>query len=253
MTPQTPTRSKPLHAAILIVALTLICGTAGGLTWLRAHQRLGKPGIKATPIPGSLSMNIELPERVLDFTSTNIPESEVELGYFPKDTSYARRMYQSPDGFLSSATVVMMGADRTSIHQPDFCLPGQGWTIRQKSVENIPLTNSTAQLPVAKWVVSNELQAPDGNKVAVSGIYIFWLVADGAQTPSHSRFIREASLHTLFTGELQRWAYVSFFSYCAPGEEEATFEKMKALIGAAAPEFQLSAKPGSMPVAVTRQ
>jgi len=54
------------------------------LIWLKGHQRLGKPGIKATAIPGNTMMKIDLPERVLDFTSTNMPESEVELGYFQK-------------------------------------------------------------------------------------------------------------------------------------------------------------------------
>jgi len=77
-------------------------------------------------------MKIDLPERVPDFTSTNVPESEVELGYFPKDTSYARRFYQAPDGFGVSTTVILMGADRTSIHRPEYCLLGQGWSIDKK-------------------------------------------------------------------------------------------------------------------------
>ena len=97
---------------ILSVALVLIVGTAGALTWLRANQKLGQPGIEAKAIPGSVMMKIDLPERVPDFTSTNVPESEVELGYFPKDTSYARRLYQAPDGFGVSATIILMGADR---------------------------------------------------------------------------------------------------------------------------------------------
>jgi hypothetical protein len=118
-------RMKHQKWIILSVALVLIVGTAGALTWLRANQKLGRPGIKTGAIPGSVMMKIDLPGRVLDFTSTNVPESEVELGYFPKDTSYVRRIYQAPDGFAASATIVLMGADRTSIHRPDYCLPGQ--------------------------------------------------------------------------------------------------------------------------------
>ena len=87
---------------MLFVALVLMAGTAGALTRLKTNQRLGEPGIKATPIPGSVKMKIDLPERVLDFTSTNVPEPEVVLGYLPKDTSYAERLYQSPDGFWPS-------------------------------------------------------------------------------------------------------------------------------------------------------
>ena len=114
---------------ILFVALALMAGTVGMLTHLRATQKLGRPGVKATPIPGSVMMKIDLPERVLDFTSTNVPEPEEVLGYLPKDTSFVARYYQAPDGFWTTAAIVLMGADRTSIHRPDYCLPGHGWTI----------------------------------------------------------------------------------------------------------------------------
>jgi len=40
--------------------------------------------------------------------------------------SYAERHYSAPDGFDMTGTLVLMGADRTSIHKPDYCLPGQG-------------------------------------------------------------------------------------------------------------------------------
>ena len=89
---------------IVPIVLVLIVGTAGALTWLRAHQKLGQPGIKAAPVPGTARMRIDLPELVLDYTSTNMPESEVELSYFPPDTSYVRRIYRDPDGFSVSGT-----------------------------------------------------------------------------------------------------------------------------------------------------
>ena len=78
---------------ILFVVLVLMAGTAGALTWLKANQRLGQPGIIATPIPGKVAMKIDLPEQVLDFTSTNVPESDEVLGYLPKDTSFVERCY----------------------------------------------------------------------------------------------------------------------------------------------------------------
>ena len=45
------------------------------------------------------------------------------------------------------------------------------------------------------------------------------------------------------TGVLQRWAYVSYMAFCSPGEEDATFERMKKMIAASVPEFQLMPKP----------
>lgn len=225
---------------LLFLALALMAGAAGALVRLKSFQKLGKPGIKATPVPGSLLMKLDFPERVLDFASTNIPESEIELGYFPKDTSYARRLYQSPDGFSANATVILMGADRTSIHKPDYCLPGQGWNIRSKKTVNLPIAGTPPyEMPVSEWVVSNSFQTPDGGKKTMSGVYVFWFVADGEETPSHYQFMRWLALDLLRKAVWQRWAYVSYFSICEPGQEDAAFERMKRLIAASVPEFQL--------------
>jgi hypothetical protein len=226
---------------LLFVALVLIAGTAFALTWFRANQKLGQPGIKAVAIPGSVMMKIELPERVLDFSSTNVPESETELGYFPPDTSYARRCYQnSTNYFPIYATVILMGADRTSIHKPDYCLPGQGWSINEKTVVNLPLAGvQNYQLPVAKWVVSNAYQTPEGQKQQVNGIYVFWFVADGEQTPDNYQRMWWLGRDLLRTGVLQRWAYISYFAVCAPGQEDAAFERLKNLIVHSVPEYQL--------------
>ena len=224
---------------VFVVALGLMAGTAGALTWLRANQKLGKPGIKAMAIPGSVMMKIELPERVLDFTSTNMPEPEVVVGYLPKDTSYAGRLYTAPDGLQINSTIILMGADRTSIHKPDYCLPGQGWSINEKTVVNIPVAGpQNYQLPVAKWIIGNVYQTPDGQKHKVSGLYVFWFVADGEQTADNYQRMWWLGRDLLRTGVLQRWAYVSFFSVCAPGQEDATFERMKKLIAVTVPEFQ---------------
>ncbi len=53
---------------IFCIAFGLIASTAFALSWLRANQKLGQPGIIATPIPGNVMMKIDLPEYVLDFT-----------------------------------------------------------------------------------------------------------------------------------------------------------------------------------------
>lgn len=224
---------------LLVVALALMAGTAGALTWLRAHQKLGRPGIRAVAIPGSVMMRIDLPENVPGFTSTNMPEPEIVLNYLPKDTSYAGRLYTATNGVQINSTVILMGGDRTSIHKPDYCLPGQGWTINAKAVVNIPVAGPQPYaLPVAKWVVGNGYQTPDGQKHLVSGLYVFWFVADGRQTTDNYERMWWLGRDLLRTGVLQRWAYIAYFAMCAPGQEDATFEQMKDLIARSAPALQ---------------
>ncbi len=225
---------------ILFVVLALMAGTAGALVWLKGHQRLGKPGIIATPIPGGTMMKIDLPERVLDFTSTNVPESAVELGYFPKDTSYARRVYQAPDGFGVNTIIILMGADRTSIHRPEYCLLGQGWNVDKKTEVKVPIDGAPHyELPVMKWVISKTFESPVGQKQEARGFYVFWFVADNEQTTGNVQLQCHLVKDLLFTGVLQRWAYISCFAICAPGQEDAAFERMEKLIAAAVPEFQV--------------
>ncbi len=221
------------------IGLALVGGTAVAVTWLKDHQKLGRPGIIVTPMAGSAQMKIELPAQVPGFTSTNAPETEQELGYFPKDTSYAGRMYKSPDGFRVRGTIILMGADRTSIHQPEYCLPGQGWHIDERQEVKLPIAGPQPyQLPVAKWTVSGTGQDPDGKKVAVRGFYVFWFVADNEESTSDAGFQLYLFRDLLWTRVLQRWAYVSYFAVCAPGQEDAAFARMTRLITASVPQFQ---------------
>jgi hypothetical protein len=225
---------------VLLIALALMAGTVGALIWLKGRQKLGPPGVVAAPIPGSVLMKIDLPERVLDFTSTNVPEPEIVSSYLPKDTSFVERYYQAPDGFWATATVILMGTDRTSIHRPEYCLPGQGWRIDKKTEVNISVGGSQPYpLPVMKWDVSNFIQTPDGRKTEVRGLLVFWHVADNEQTASYVQFQYYLLRDLLWSGVLHRWAYVTYFTICAPGQEDAAFARLETLIAASVPAYQL--------------
>ena len=227
--------------SIFIVVLALIGGSAWALVWLRANQKLGTPGIKATPIPGTIKMNFDLPESVLDFTSKRVPEDKTVLDTLPKDTSFAQRLYTAPDGFWVNANIVLMGTDRTSIHKPEFCIPGQGWRIDQKESINLSMEGRHPyQLQVAKWTIINFVPDASGQKKEVRGLYVFWFVAGNEETADHQQRIWWMTRDLLTTGVLQRWAYISYFAVCDPGQEEATFERMKKMIVASVPEYQLT-------------
>ncbi len=225
---------------LFLVTLALIAAAAALLVRLKHHPQLGRPGIVATPIPGSLQMKIDLPAEVLAFTSTNVPEPKVALDYLPRDTSYAERIYTASDGFRVQGTIVLMGTDRTSIHNADYCLAGTGYNTKQKSITNIPVAGIlSGQLPVSRWDLRGVFQQSEGPKMNLNGVYVFWFVADGDETASHLEMMKKLAIHLLTTGVMQRWAYVSYFSECQPGQEDAAFDRMKKLIAASVPEFQL--------------
>jgi hypothetical protein len=230
---------KSQKQLIFVLALALMAAAFGALVLLKSHPRLGKPGLKGTPIPGSLMMKLDLPARVLDCVSTNVPEPEVVLGYLPPDSSFAERHYQAPDGFDMTGTLILMGADRTSIHNADYCLAGQGLATDAKKTVTLSIGGAQSyRMPVSVWNVSRTVTLASGQTVKISGVYVFWFVADGEQTPSHFEMMKRLALHLLTTGVMQRWAYVSYFSLCEPGQEDAVFARMAKVIAASVPEFQ---------------
>ena len=222
---------------VLLVTLALIAGTAAVLA--KYHPRMGAPGVRTSAIAGSSRLRVDLPEQVLDSKSPAALEpDEVTRTTLPQDTSFGQRFYEAPDGFRVMLNVVLMGGDRTSLHKPQFCLEGQGCHIDAEAT-----TQSTVHverpcaydLPIVRLLATRE-----NSKRRM--VYVYWYVADGALsgTAAGGQRMWWMARDLLRTGVLQRWAYVSCYSECDPGQEEMLFERIKKFIAAAAPEFQLT-------------
>jgi hypothetical protein len=227
---------------LLLAGLALIGGTAGLLARVRSSQKLAAPGVTTTPTSDPKRLKVELPEQVLDYTSEWLDVEHYTLSTLPADTSFGHRRYEAPDGFVIDLNVVMMGADRTSLHKPQYCLEGQGWNIDSSGTLETSLRIErpiSYDLPVAR-LIANKVLSLDGQDQPMRGVYTYWFVAEDAFSASVSGFDRMWMMGSklLRTGVLQRWAYVSCFSVCRAGQEEAVFERMKKFICAAAPEFQ---------------
>jgi hypothetical protein len=232
---------------VLTSLVVLIAGSAGFLRYLKANQKLGTPGVKIVPAPTANGFQVRLPEQVLDYVSEPLNLSPEELGALPKDTTFGRRRYLAKDGpglNETLVTVVLMGRDRTSIHKPQFCLPGQGWTIDRAETASVRVAKPHPyDLPVMKLTTSRTGTTPGGQIVNLRGVYLYWFVADNKLTEYHWERMWWMARDLIRTGVLQRWAYVTVFSACYPGQEDATFESMKRFISASVPEFQLAAGP----------
>jgi hypothetical protein len=233
---------------IVILALGLMGGTAALLTRLQATQRLGQPAVKTSPIPGSQRLQVQLPEHVLDCTSEAVEMDKTTLGWLPQDTSFGQRAYRAPDGFETSVNVVLMGRDRTSLHKTEFCLEGQGWVIDRSASSETTVRMDRPypyDLPVTKFVATKQVTV-HGQPVTARGIYVLWFVADNDEyTARHWQRMWWMARDLVRTGVLQRWASIGYFAHCAPGQEDATFERVKKFIVASAPEFQLVPRPAN--------
>ena len=236
-------KAKPFIAAAVVLAL--IGGVAGVLHHAKAAQKLGAPGVKTRPLPGSSNLEVILPEALPGYKSELIPQAAVVTNQLPKDTSFGQRLYTGTDGFQAMVNVVLMGADRTSIHKPQICLVGQGWEFddRATHIMSVPVARPAAyELPVMRVVATIDT-VENGQPVKRACVYAYWFVDARHFTAQHNEWKLRMVKDFLLTGVLDRWAYVTFFSVCAPGQEEATFERMKKLIADAVPEFQLAPPP----------
>jgi Protein of unknown function (DUF3485) len=229
------------NLALPSAGLALMLVGALALNYCRVHQKLGAPAVKTRSLSGSPNLEVLLPEKVLNYKSAPIEVTAVETNTLPADTSFGGRIYEAPDGFRVQANVVLMGTDRTSLHKPQFCFQGQGWDIDQIATarDNVHIQEPQPyDLPVVKLMSSKD-------NGTVRGIDVYYYVAEGefyAGTSGAGHMWRTAK-DVLTTGTLPRWASVSYFSYCRPGQEDATFERVKQFIAAATPQFQLYPAP----------
>ena len=228
---------------IMAAGLAML-GLCGAWLWhMSGHQKLGKPGLKAVPIPNDIRMDIPLPVNVLNYTSRYIPPDYVTTNTLPKETSLSQRAYMAPDGFQMTVNVVMMATDRTSIHKPQFCLVGQGWHIDRTERESVVIEKPKPYvLPFTAITASRDIEL-EGQRQKVRGIYVYWFVADNALTADHWERMWWMSREMLSSGTLQRWAYVSCFAVCLPGQEAETLARIKQFLPAAVPQFQTATGP----------
>jgi len=239
--------------AVAAVVLALTASAAAYLGTLESRQKLGKPAVRLTNEPiyyveGGASTNppvllssnhVYLPERVLDFRSQSAPISQATVATLPKDTMFAHRFYARSNGLMIDCQVVLTGADRSSIHNPQYCLKGSGFTMAEEPRTIRISRPHPYDLPVMKM----NLKRPRPGGGVETAVFVYWFVSDGELTASHWDRMWWMTRDMLKTGVLQRWAYVMCYAPCAPDDEEATFERMKEFIAGAVPQFHLTVGP----------
>lgn len=235
-------KKRPL--LILFTTLALMGVTAGVLTRVGKSHKLGRPGVKTSPLPGSRNLQIYLPEKVLDYKSEPMPIAAIVTNTLPRDTSIGQRFYKSPEGLQLLMNVVLMGSDRTSIHKPQICLTGWGWKITRTEPFELPMTRPHPyRLPVMKLTATRRVTKADGRDAELRGVYVYWFVSADRITAEHGQRMWWMAKELLQTGVLERWAYVAVFGVCEPGKEDAVYERMTRFIQDATPQFQLVAGP----------
>ncbi|MCC7374616.1 MAG: exosortase-associated EpsI family protein [Verrucomicrobiales bacterium] len=239
--------------------LALMLVVAAVLARFQSSHRLGNPGVRLTNLrlldekgEFATTNSIFLPEQILDFRSELLPVSrEIELAMLPPDTTFGRRLYSAADGFQVQLSGVLMGTDRTSIHKPEYCLPGQGFAITARSQRTIAITQPHRyDLPVTRLDAIREVKLPDGRVASQGAVYVYWFVSENRLSNDHLQRMWWLALDLIRTGELQRWAYMGCLGACVPGQEDAVYQRLERMIQSLVPQFQTATGPS---IATTAQ
>jgi len=236
--------TKP-EIKVAIIALALI-----GFACLFLSQRknsLGQPGLvvesqSLTNEAGATvaSRRIALPSNIPGYYDELLPITDKEVEVLPKDTIFGRRLYDVGRNVKVQVSAILMGSDRTSIHKPYYCVTGQGWRIDKTEVVKVPMARPVPyELEAQLLTTTKAYKRPDGSIGHARGLFMYWYVSENQLTPHHKEQMWWLARDLLTTGVLQRWAYISCFSICAPGEENIRLEQMKRLAGDTIPAFQI--------------
>lgn len=155
---------------------------------------------------------MDLPVIVGDYFGAQGKISQGELEILPKDTEFARRNYDDGRGHNIECSIVLSGAEQRSIHRPEVCLVGQGWTIIGQDYIPIPLP-SGHKLEARKLSLERRMTDPNGGVITVRAFYVYWFVGQNVTTPSEMMRILLNNWDRAVHNRAHRWAYVSLFSY----------------------------------------
>lgn len=191
---------------------------------------------------------MDLPTLIGEYWGTGEPVSPSELALLPADTEFEKKLYQDLSGNALTAQIVLSGGEKRSIHRPEVCLPGQGWSIQSGEVVPITLANGRT-LDVMKLTLNREIETAPGERKNLKSYFLYWFVGKDTTTPYH--WVRLAKTNwDMVTKKLQhRWAYVIVSAPVLEGlkpgaqSDRQTLDMLKDFIRQAVPKFQLSEMP----------
>lgn len=197
----------------------------------RTGIRLAADGLNPVALPDSIG---------LDWAGQASEITPVEREVLPADTGFSRKNYISlldrrVQVFLS---IVLSGRDRTSIHRPEICLVGQGWTIAGRGAHTFTRPDLPERaVPATVLRIEREITTTRGEKEKVPAVFAYWFVGADKVVATNGERVFHTSLDRLRHLQAHRWAYV-VAQTLAPDGEEAALARIQAVLDGTLPAFQ---------------
>ena len=175
-----------------------------------------------------------------DWIGQDVPVSAVERETLPPDTGYSRKSYISVQDRARQVfvSIVLSGRDRTSIHRPEICLVGQGWTIRGRSGHAFRFPGGAgAAIPATILRVEHEAVSARGGRVTVPSVIAYWFVGRDRVVATHWGRMLWGAFDRLRHLQNQRWAYVLLQTSAADGDA-AALARLQTVLDQTLPAFE---------------
>ncbi len=188
---------------------------------------------------------VELPAFLgTEWAGRRVEVSAVEREILPPDTGFSRKNYLSLNDPRQQVfvSIVLSGRDRTSIHRPEMCLVGQGWTITGATGRSFVYPASDGRpahpIPATLLRVQRSATTTTGQpRPPVPQIVAYWFVNADVVVATHwDRFWHDAWNRVLHA-RADRWAYVLMQTDAIDGET-AALARMQAVLDRVLPAFQ---------------
>lgn len=197
----------------------------------RTGVRLAAAGVDPVALPHLLG---------LDWAGQEVAVTAVEREILPPDTGFSRMNYFSLSNRNLSVfvSIVLSGRDRTSIHRPELCLVGQGWTITGRTGHLFVYPGGEAgAVPATILRIEREVTGRDGRVATVPAVLAYWFVGADKVVATHTGRMIHSSWDRLRHGQAHRWAYVVAQTVALDGEA-AALQRLQAVLDGALPVFQ---------------
>ncbi|MBL9130133.1 MAG: exosortase-associated EpsI family protein, partial [Verrucomicrobiaceae bacterium] len=107
-------------------------------------------------------------------------------------------------------SVVLSGHLKRSLHRPEVCLPGQGWTIVESAPVSVPLSGGKVLKATTLRLFREFIDEQDGRRKRSRAVNIYWYIgSDDTTCATHYEHVAVTYLDAIFRNINHRWAMAS--------------------------------------------
>ncbi len=165
--------------------------------------------------------------------------SYMEQQILPDDTIILKKRYQHPIEDMVMASIVLSGAERSSIHRPEVCLQGQDQKITRNRVISVPIEGRN-DLGVMVLDIQRSFLREDGRTHDSLGYYAYWFVGKDRETPHHLQRMFWMATDSIFNNVAHRWAYISVAGSRDGPNDEAYLDQIREFVAEFYPKMALN-------------